>query len=214
MLFCSCSRDKKQYTDAILHRDSVPGMITYDVNTAISDSGVVRYRIVTAEWEIYDQLEPPMWKFEHGIYLERFTDSLHIDATVKADTAYYFEKTKLWELRHNVHIENLQGEIFDTELLFWNQDTERVWSDLFIRIRQKDRIITGFGFESNQQFTNYIIRKTQGIFPIEDLRKEPDINEVPADSDIVVPDETSGAPLAAPEPADIPMSEKQKTPSQ
>ena len=85
---------------------------------------------------------------------------------------------------------------------------------LFIRIRQKDRIITGFGFESNQQFTNYIIRKTQGIFPIEDLRKEPDINEVPADSDIVVPDETSGAPLAAPEPADIPMSEKQKTPSQ
>ena len=183
LLLFSCSRGRKQYTDAVTCRDSVPGMTTYDIVSLISDSGVVRYKIITDRWDVYDQLNPSMWAFEEGIYLERFADSLTIDATVKADTAYYYDKTELWELRGNVHIENLQGEIFDTQLLFWDQDREKVWSDLFIRIQQKDRIITGYGFTSNQQFDRYTIRNTEGIFPIdEEKAHDTSVHEVVADS--------------------------------
>ena len=55
-----------------------------------------------------------------------------------------------------------------SQLLFWNQKTRRVYSDLYIRIRQQKRIITGIGFTSNQEFTNYTIKQTQGIFPIKE----------------------------------------------
>lgn len=164
-------------------RDSVPGMTTYDIVSLVSDSGVVRYKIIADRWDVYDQLTPSKWAFEEGVYLERFADSLTVDATVKADTAYYYDKSKLWELRGDVHIENLQGEIFDTQLLFWDQDREKVWSDLFIRIQQKDRIITGYGFNSNQQFDRYTIRNTEGIFPIdEEKAHDTSVNEVMADS--------------------------------
>lgn len=61
----------------------------------------------------------------------------------------------------NVHIQNLKGEQFDTELLYWDQRTQRIYSDEFIRIEQPDRIITGHGFESNQQMTVYTIRKPE-----------------------------------------------------
>lgn len=179
----SCSHGKKQYTDAVTCRDSVPGMTTYDIVSLVSDSGVVRYKIIADRWDVYDQLTPSKWAFEEGVYLERFADSLTVDATVKADTAYYYDKSKLWELRGDVHIENLQGEIFDTQLLFWDQDREKVWSDLFIRIQQKDRIITGYGFNSNQQFDRYTIRNTEGIFPIdEEKAHDTSVNEVMADS--------------------------------
>ena len=155
-------------TDAITCRDSVPVMVTRDVSTYISDSGVVRYKIITDEWKVYDRLAPSRWTFEQGIYLEKFDDSLQIDAVIVADTAYYYDKEELWELRSNVHIENENDEEFDTELLFWNQKKRTVYSDLYIRIRQQRRIITGTGFTSNQEFTRYTIKNTQGIFPIKE----------------------------------------------
>lgn len=173
MLFMlsACHNKKQPMTDAITNRDSVPMMITNDVSTYVSDSGVVRYKIIADEWKVFDRLDPSRWTFERGVYLEKFDNSLNIEATIKADTAYYFDKEELWELRGNVHIENEQDEQFDTQLLYWNQKTKRVYSDLYIRIRQQKRIITGIGFTSNQDFTNYTIKQTQGIFPIKEEQR-------------------------------------------
>ena len=165
-LLSACGRKKNPVTDAITNRDSVPVMTTRDVSTYISDSGVVRYKIIADEWRVYDRLDPTRWTFEEGIYLEKFNNDLSIEATIVADTAYYYDQQELWELRGNVHIENEQDEQFDTQLLYWNQKTKKVYSDLYIRIRQQKRIITGIGFTSNQEFTNYTIKPTQGIFPI------------------------------------------------
>lgn len=155
-------------TDAITNRDSVPVMTTRDVSTYISDSGVVRYKIVTDEWQVFDRLDPSRWVFEQGVYLEKFDNDLSIEAIIIADTAYYYDKEELWELRGSVHIENEQDEQFDTQLLFWNQKTQKVYSDQYIRIQQQKRIITGIGFISNQNFTDYTIKRTQGVFSIEE----------------------------------------------
>ena len=91
-----------------------------------------------------------------------------VEANIKADTAYFYNKEELWKLMGNVHIQNLKGEQFDTELLYWDQKKGRVYSDRFIRIEQPDRIITGRGFESNQEMTIYTIHKPEGIFYVED----------------------------------------------
>lgn len=177
-LLSACGRKKNPVTDAITNRDSVPVMTTRDVSTYISDSGVVRYKIIADEWRVYDRLDPTRWTFEEGIYLEKFNNDLSIEATIVADTAYYYDQQELWELRGNVHIENEQDEQFDTQLLYWNQKTKKVYSDLYIRIRQQKRIITGIGFTSNQEFTNYTIKQTQGIFPIsEDDNAKDNVNE-------------------------------------
>lgn len=177
-LLSACGRKKNPVTDAITNRDSVPVMTTRDVSTYISDSGVVRYKIIADEWRVYDRLDPTRWTFEEGIYLEKFNNDLSIEATIVADTAYYYDQQELWELRGNVHIENEQDEQFDTQLLYWNQKTKKVYSDLYIRIRQQKRIITGIGFTSNQEFTNYTIKQTQGIFPIsEDDNANDNANE-------------------------------------
>ncbi len=53
-------------------------------------------------------------------------------------------------------------------LVYWDQRTQRIYSDEFIRIEQPDRIITGHGFESNQQMTVYTIRKPEGIFYVDE----------------------------------------------
>lgn len=168
LLSAACSGRKKIVSEAISERDSLPVMETKGVTTLISDSGIIRYRLQAEKWEIFDKKKPPYWAFEEGIYLETFDTLFQMEANIVADTAYYFEKQKLWKLMGNVIIRNLKGEKFNTELLFWDQNTEKVYSDRFIRIEQPDRIITGRGFESNQEMTKYSIHKPEGIFYMED----------------------------------------------
>ena len=168
LLFSSCSGRKKDMGAAITERDSMAVMDTRGVTTLVSDSGVTRYRINTEEWLVFDRKNPPYWAFEKGVYLEKFDSIFQVEASIKADTAYFFNKEELWKLMGNVHIQNLKGEQFDTELLYWDQRTQRIYSDEFIRIEQPDRIITGHGFESNQQMTVYTIRKPEGIFYVDE----------------------------------------------
>ena len=52
--------------------------------------------------------------------------------------------------------------------MFWDQEKEKIYSDKFIRIEQVDRVLTGYGFESNQQMTEYQIFNNTGIFLVED----------------------------------------------
>ena len=57
---------------AIYDRDSVPIMTTYGVNTLISDSGIIKYRIIAEEWEVNEVKHPSRWTFNKGILLTQF----------------------------------------------------------------------------------------------------------------------------------------------
>lgn len=164
----ACGEKKRQLAEAVDEKDSLPDMRTVGVTTLISDSGMIRYKITTPEWLIYNKRNPAFWAFEKGVYLEKFDSLFHIDASIKADTAYYYVPKRLWELRGHVHIQNQQGDKFDTELLFWNQNEQRIYSDKYIRIVQPEQEIDGYGFESNQQMTEYKIFNNKGQFTVED----------------------------------------------
>ncbi|WP_281643655.1 LPS export ABC transporter periplasmic protein LptC [Bacteroides zoogleoformans] len=168
LLFSACSGREKALGKAITERDSLPVLNTRGVASLISDSGVTRYRIHTEEWLVFDRKEPPYWAFEKGVYLEKFDSVFQVEASIKADTAYYYNKDELWKLMGHVDIKNLKGERFSTELLYWNQREQKIYSDRFIRIEQPDRIITGRGFDSNQQMTVYKIHQPEGVFYIDE----------------------------------------------
>ena len=55
---------------------------------------------------------------------------------------------------------------------------EKVYSDKYIRIQQEEQIVTGIGFESNQNMTKYKIFNSQGVFPVEETARA----QTPADT--------------------------------
>lgn len=146
----------------------MPVLSASDVTTLISDSGVTRYRIKTQTWLVFDKADTPYWEFPDGIYLEKFNTNLEADATVEADYAYYNEPAQRWTLRGNVNALNLEGEQFETPLLYWDQKSESVYSDSSIVITREASIIVGVGFRSNQEMTKYTILKPKGVFPFEE----------------------------------------------
>lgn len=163
----SCS-DKQVSGIAIDNRDSLAVMSTYGVSTVISDSGRISYKIDTEEWLIFDKRTPPYWAFEKGVYLEKYDYDMNVEATIKCDTAYYYNEQKLWKLIGNVDIRNPKNERFFTDLMYWDQGKEKIYSDAYIKIEQEDQITEGIGFSSNQSMTLWEIKNTKGIYTIKD----------------------------------------------
>lgn len=173
LLSGSCSKETKEVVEVEFDPETTYLMRTTDVSTLISDSGITRYRAIAKEWLMYSKAKEPYWYFPEGIYLEKFDSLFQAEATVKADTAYFYEKKDLWKVIGNVEIKNMEGEFFETELLYWDRKEGKMYSDQFIRIEQKDQVITGIGFESNQDMSKWTIFNSTGIFPV---------SETPADS--------------------------------
>ena len=164
----SCKGESKEKLLAIECSDSLAVMSTFDVNTMISDSGRISYKIIADEWRVYDKRNPPHWAFEKGVYLEKFDREMNVEATIKCDTAYYYSEEKIWKLISNVNIRNSKDEKFFTDLLFWNQETQKIYSDAYIKIEQADQVTEGYGFSANQNLTLWQINNTKGIFSIEE----------------------------------------------
>ena len=76
-LLASCEGQKEHTAPAVHDRDSASMMISYGVNTLISDSGVIKYRIVTERWEVNTVSNPSRYS---GIRLRMnsIRTSLHV----------------------------------------------------------------------------------------------------------------------------------------
>ncbi len=164
----SCQESKRSVAEAVECRDSLALMSTYDVETLISDSGRISYKIVADEWLVFDRRNPPHWAFEKGVFLEKYDREMNVEATIKCDTAYYFSEQKLWKLIGNVDIRNQKNEKFFTDLLYWNQEEKTIYSDAYIKIEQESQVTEGVGFSSNQDLSAWHIKNTKGIYAIEE----------------------------------------------
>lgn len=166
-----CSREKKEIIDAIEDRSAAPRMRADSVTTTVSDSGITRYRISAPVWYIYDfDKNEPYWDFPKGIHFERFDQMLKIDANIHSDYAKFFENRQLWELKGNVRATNIEGSIFITEQMFWDQRAERIYSDSLITITQTDgsKLIGLNGFFANQQLTKYTVINSKADIPVKE----------------------------------------------
>ena len=158
---------------SVVHKDTapdVPTVISHNVKTLISDSGVTQYRITTKLWQIYSEAAKPYWYFPEGLYLEQFDKQFKTAASIQCDSAKYFEDTKIWRLDGNVRICNINKELILTNQLFWSQREQKVYSDSFIHIEKADRTLEGYGFVSNERMTTYTLNRPSGIFPFDENR--------------------------------------------
>lgn len=197
--FASCTREKKDLVEYTFDSETSYTLKETTVETLISDSGVTRYRLVTDTWLMFGKAAEPYWYFPDGIYLEQFDTVFNVQASIKADTAYYYERRKLWELNGNVDISNHKGERFQTSQLFWDDNKNSIYSDSFIRITNGDRVNTGIGFQSNEDMTVYEIYKAAGDIPVETQRRatsadslsvEPQNGEIAPETPVINPSDT------------------------
>ncbi len=164
----SCGKSKVDKISAVKNRDSIAGLEVKEITTLVSDSGIVRYRIYTDEWNAYDEANPSYWEFPKGILFERFDETLHIDANFHSDYAKFWDKKKIWEFYRNVKVVNMKGETFETERLFWNQNSKMIYSDTLVTATFSDKIVVGVDFETDEAFVKPRFKKVNGVFALKE----------------------------------------------
>lgn len=160
----SCTEEQEHTAPPIYDKDSVSVMTSYGVNTLISDSGVIKYRIVTERWDINQTKQPSRWTFVKGVFFEQFDEKFHVQAYVQADTAWYYDQMKLWELRGRVRVRNVNGLRFRSEELFWDGRTHELYSNQLSVLITPDRTLKGTYFRSDESMTRYMVSNSQGSF--------------------------------------------------
>lgn len=179
----ACGEKERSYVPNIGDGDTSPTMSTFDVETFISDSGYTRYHISTPVWLMYEEAVEPFWRFPNSLEMQQYDLDMNPDATMDCDSAVYFSRKRLWRLDGHVMMVNTLRDTFLSQQLFWDQVKRRVYTDSFIHIVRSDRIIEGYGFESNENMTAYTIRRPTAILPV---RRNAPAAEEPAETDSVV----------------------------
>ena len=169
LLMAACQEQVEHTAPAIRARDSVAMMTSYGVNTLISDSGVIKYRIVTERWEVNVNKHPSQWIFDKGILLEQFDDKFHINSYIQCDTAYYYDQQHLWELRSRVRVLKKDGLRFSSQQLYWDEQRHELYSYTFSRLVTPERTLQGSFFRSDERMTHYIVTNSRGSFQSSDF---------------------------------------------
>ena len=157
--FSACDNGAPPSGSAVRNRDSLPMMVTYGVSKLISDSGVVRYKIVSEEWLVFDRTHPPRQEFRKGVLLQRYDDRLNVDLYITADTAYWYNQS-LWELRGRVRVRNLSDRVtYTSEQLYWDNEKHEFYSHVPMHIVTPDRDLRGDRFRSDEHLTRYEVKR-------------------------------------------------------
>ena len=164
LALASCRNGPEHTAPAILERDSVAMMVSYGVNTLVSDSGVIKYRIVTERWEVNTVKQPQRWEFMKGVFFEQFDEQFHVKAYIQADSAWYYDQQKLWHLRGRVNIRNLNGLVYTSEELYWDGLHHQFYSNVFSRVVTPERTMEGTMFRSDERMDHYYISNSVGNF--------------------------------------------------
>lgn len=169
LLAASCQEAVEHTAGAIRDRDSVAVMTSLGVNTLISDSGIIKYRIVTERWEVNQDKKPSRWTFDKGLFLEQFDEKFHVQSYIQCDTAYYYDQKRLWELRSRVRILTKDGLRFSSERLYWDEGKHELYSNTFSRLVTPERTLQGSYFRSDEHMTHYLVTNSRGSFESTDF---------------------------------------------
>ena len=199
LLSWACSEAHEHTAPAVNPEDSVSMMTTYGVNTLISDSGVIKYRIVTEQWDVNTVRQPSRWEFMKGIFFEQFDEQFHVQAYIQADTAWYFDQERLWKLRGRVSLKNVDGLIFTSQELYWDGMKHELYSNVFSKVTTPERSMEGTYFLSDEQMTHYTVSNSKGSFEREDMTGE---EEKPQEQ------KSAADTVKAPEPVMRPKTQK------
>lgn len=166
-LLPGCRHDKKVDVASRINPELMPTMMTRNISTLISDSGVTQYKIVSPVWYVYDEADTPYWSFPEGLYLQKYDRQFRVIASIAADSAHYFKRERIWRLDGNVEMRKAPADLFLTQQLFWDQRKRIIYSDSFIHIQTPTQVLEGYGFESAENLMSYRVKKPIGLFPVD-----------------------------------------------
>ena len=108
-------------------------------------------------------------EFPKTLHVDFYNDTMKIESKLDALYGKYREFEHKVFLRDSVVVQNvLKGDTLHCDELWWDQNTQKFYTDKKVRINTKDKIIFGTGLEAAQNFSWYVINRVTGTIMTSD----------------------------------------------
>ena len=125
-----------------------------------------KIKLIAAKLLKYD-IENPYTEMPEGLLLYFYDEEQNLENKLSANYGIHYEKEEKMIARDEVVAITKKGEKIETEELVWDQKAKKIYSNKFVTITTPDEIIMGEGFESDENFENYTIKKIKGEISVE-----------------------------------------------
>ena len=110
----ACSKKKVEVKNLAVNPDSLYTARMVALNTLISDSGLIRYRMTAPELLIYERNDRNEWVFPRGLVLRPYDLKSGSQVFIKADSAIRRPLKEEWELIGHVLVQGPDGQRLKT----------------------------------------------------------------------------------------------------
>lgn len=166
ILFYSCENNIDKIKPFISPQN-LPKQEATHFESLFTDSGEVRFSLKAPKLLRFESDGKPYVEFPEGIELVKYNADQVIISSITSDYAKQYENEDKWEAKNNVIATNAQGDTLKTEHLIWEEKTEKIYTEEFVKIIRPDQIITGIGFQSDQSLENWRIKNPKGTIYID-----------------------------------------------
>jgi LPS export ABC transporter protein LptC len=147
---------------------TLPSLTVKQFETVYTDSGKLQLIMTAPLMEQYNNNDVPYYEFKTGIKVVFYEGHKDAVGSVTSKYAKYTKSNSVWELRDSVVVINEGGDKLETEVLFWDQPKDLIYSDRFVKITNADQIVMGTGFESDPKLTKRKIKKVSATIYLKD----------------------------------------------
>jgi len=174
ILFYACKENNIEKIQAFTSPEDLPIQEAINFENLSTDSGQVRFSLKAPKLLQFENDGKNYFEFPEGLQIIKYDAQQQIISTISADYAKQFVKDEKWEAKNNVVVTNAQGDTLKTEHLIWEEKAEKIYTEEFVKIISENKIITGIGLTSDQNMSNWVIKKVQGTLYIDiNARNEP-----------------------------------------
>ena len=167
LFMAACSKERVETKSLNVNIDSLYTARMIKLNTLISDSGLIRYRMTAPELLVYERADRNEWVFPKGLLLRPY-DTIQSQVFIKADSAIRRPQHEEWELIGHVIVQGPQGQRLTTRRLFWLRDERRLYSNDTTNFLVQGRELRGSHFNAKDDLSWYEIYDNKGAFEFEE----------------------------------------------
>lgn len=149
-LFFSCQNSYKEVADLSVS-SKFPSGVAKNMKLVYTDSGVVVAILRSPEMRNFANQKFSYKEFPKGIHLE-FFDKDNNKSEVTSKYAMLYDVTNLIDLQDSVVIKTHDGKFLKTDQLYWDQNSEWIFTEKSFTFESAEYDMKGKGIDSDREF--------------------------------------------------------------
>lgn len=165
LFLCACENDIKDIKALTEKKTSVEEGI--GIQSYLSQEAKVKAKLTAPLMKRF-QADSPYVEFPNTLHVDFYNDTLKVESQLDARYGRYKENEKLVFLKDSIVVYNINGDTLYCRELWWDQQTQKFYTDKPVRMVRKDNtIIHGlFGLQASQNFNDIVFFNSSGHMPV------------------------------------------------